>query len=76
IKNLLTFHYKRMMRIHNILKQKPMTPYEITGSLFKKLHQTDVYLAASEVIGHLDLLEQHDMVRSFERDGLLYYAVV
>ena len=76
IKNLLTFHYKRMMRIHNILKQKPMTPYEITGGLFKKLHQTDVYLAASEVIGHLDLLEQHDMVQSFERDGLLYYAVV
>ncbi len=76
IKNLLTFHYKRMMRIHNIIKQKPMTPYEITGNLFKKLQQMDVFLAASEVIGHLDLLEQHDMVQSFERDGLLYYTAV
>lgn len=76
IKNLLTFHYKRMMRIHNIIKQKPMTPYEITERLFKKLRQMDVYLAASEVIGHLDLLEQHDMVRSFEKNGLLYYTAI
>ncbi len=76
IKNLLTFHYKRMMSIHNILKQKPMTPYEITERLFKKLRQMDVFLAASEVIGHLDLLEQHDMVQSFEKDGLLYYTAV
>jgi glyoxylase-like metal-dependent hydrolase (beta-lactamase superfamily II) len=76
IKNLLTFHYKRMMGIHNILKQRPMTPYEITEKLFKKLRQMDVFLAASEVIGHLDLLEQHDMVQSFEKDGLLYYTAV
>ncbi len=74
IKNLLTFHYKRMMRIHDILKQKPMTPYEIVMKLFKNLRQMDVYLAASEVIGHLDLLEQHDMVQTFEKDGLLYYS--
>ena len=76
IKNLLTFHYKRMMRIHNILQQKPMTPYEITTNLFKKLQQMDVFLAASEVIGHLDLLEQHDMVQTFDQDGLLYYRAV
>lgn len=76
IKNLLTFHYKRMMGIHHILKQRPMTPYEITEKLFKKLRQMDVFLAASEVIGHLDLLEQHDMVQSFEKDGLLYYTAV
>lgn len=76
IKNLLTFHYKRMMQIHNIIKQKPMTPYEITERLFKRLRQMDVYLAASEVIGHLDLLEQHDMVSSFEKNGLLYYTAI
>lgn len=74
IKNLLTFHYKRMIRIHDIIRQKPMTPYEIVVKLFKSLRQMDVYLAASEVIGHLDLLEQHDMVQSFEKDGLLYYT--
>lgn len=76
IKNLLTFHYKRMMRIHNILKQGPMTPYEITERLFKKLNQMDIFLAASEVIGHLDLLEQHDMVNSFKEKGLLYYKAI
>jgi hypothetical protein len=65
-----------MMQIHNIIKQKPMTPYEITERLFKRLRQMDVYLAASEVIGHLDLLEQHDMVSSFEKNGLLYYTAI
>ncbi|MGC9026866.1 MAG: MBL fold metallo-hydrolase [bacterium] len=76
IKNLLTFHYKRMMKIHNIIKQTPMTPYEITEKLFRKLNQMDIFLAASEVIGHLDLLEQHDMVSSFEKNGLLYYKAI
>lgn len=74
IKTLLTFHYKRMMRIHNIIKPQPLTLYEIVLKLFRNLKQPDVYLAASEVIGHIDLLEQHDMVRSFEKEGLLYYA--
>ncbi len=74
IKSLFNFHYKRMMRIHNILRQSPMTPYGIMGDLFKKLHRRDMFLAVSEVIGHLDLLERHGMVRSFEREGLLYYS--
>jgi glyoxylase-like metal-dependent hydrolase (beta-lactamase superfamily II) len=76
IKNLFNFHYKRMMRIHNIIKQKPMTPYEIAHSLFKRLHKPDVFLAVSEIVGHLDLLEHHDMVRSFEEEGLLYYTAI
>lgn len=74
IKRLFNFHYKRMMYIHNIIKQKPMTPYEILGDLFKKLRKRDIFLAISEVIGHLDLLEEKNMAATFKEKGHIYYA--
>lgn len=75
IQNLMNFHFKRMMRIHKLIKDKPATPYDIMNMLFKNLKQQELFLGISEVVGHLDLLEEKEMVTSFEQNGLVYYTV-
>jgi glyoxylase-like metal-dependent hydrolase (beta-lactamase superfamily II) len=44
------------------------TATDIIGLLWRNLPVTQSYLALSEVLGHLDLLERDDLVREVERD--------
>ena len=41
--------------------------------MFPGLEGFDNYLGVSEVVAHLDLLEEEGRAASFERDGVVYY---
>ena len=40
------------------LRREPRTVWQLAETLFRKLDAVDTFLAASEVLGHLDVLEQ------------------
>ena len=71
----LRFHQRRADSIAAILAQKPSTVYEIVQAHFPPMRGMGAFLAVSEVIGHLDVLEEEGRVRSERVDGLRVYAL-
>jgi glyoxylase-like metal-dependent hydrolase (beta-lactamase superfamily II) len=52
------FHARRAQRILETLEDRPLTLWEVTQPVFPRLQRgMDYFLALSEVLGHLDLLE-------------------
>ncbi|MGD1995052.1 MAG: MBL fold metallo-hydrolase, partial [Anaerolineae bacterium] len=60
----LAFHAERAERILDILARRERTVYQVTQILFPHLDPINRFLAVSEVIGHLDWLEERDQVTS------------
>ena len=53
-----TFHQRRAQRLGDALSAGPLTLWQLTQPLFPRLTRPmDFFLALSEVVGHLDLLE-------------------
>jgi glyoxylase-like metal-dependent hydrolase (beta-lactamase superfamily II) len=51
----------------------PTTPVEVMEGLFGDLPATEVFSGMSEAVGHLDVLESRERVRSREQGGLIVY---
>lgn len=58
----LAFHEERAERILGILGRRERTVYQISRALFPDLDPMNRFLAVSEVIGHLDWLEERGQV--------------
>jgi glyoxylase-like metal-dependent hydrolase (beta-lactamase superfamily II) len=58
----LAFHEERAERILDILGRRERTVYQISKVLFPDLDPINRFLAVSEVIGHLDWLEERGQV--------------
>ena len=69
------FHRQRANAIAAILTQRPRTVYEIVQALFPPMRGMGAFLAVSEVIGHLDVLEEEGRVVSQQVDGLRVYSL-
>jgi glyoxylase-like metal-dependent hydrolase (beta-lactamase superfamily II) len=65
----LAFHQQRMARVVDALRGGARTTWEVTLTLFPNLSPLNTFLAVSEVIGHLDLLEVEGMVSTQAVDG-------
>jgi len=70
------FHKERQDRILEILADGPKSAYHIAQALFPDLSPMDTFLAISEVIGHMDVLEEEGRVTQVHKDDLLYYVRV
>ena len=65
----LTFHQHRAEKILDALSARPLTLWELTQPIFPRLTRPmDFFLALSEILGHLDLLEEDGTARPI-RDG-------
>jgi hypothetical protein len=60
-------HARRARRILRAVDGR-RTATDIIGLLWRSLPVTQSYLALSEVLGHIDLLERDGLVRGVERD--------
>jgi len=60
----LAFHEERAGRILDVLGEGERTVYEVTVALFPRLDPVNRFLAVSEVIGHLDWLEEQGRATS------------
>lgn len=76
IESIRDHHRHRKERIDDLLAAGgPATAYELMQELFPDLPVTEMFPGMSEVIGHLDLLEEEDRIQIREQDGLRRYAV-
>lgn len=69
----LAFHRSRLDVIEAHVHKGAATVYELTNLLFPKLKSLDVFLGLSEVIGHLDVLEEQARVVHTTREGVWRY---
>ena len=63
-------HRRRADKIHGVIAERPRTAYEIAQALWGNVAVTQAYLTLSEVLGHLDLLEDEGRVREVAADGV------
>lgn len=69
------FHRQRVEEIATILGEGPQTAFQIATALFSDLWGIQVFLAVSEVIGHLDILEEEGRIVSQQGEALVRYAL-
>lgn len=63
-------HDRRALQFKRFLSDGPRTPYELAARMFPKYYETELFLVMSEVIGHLDLLQDEGAVVVEEREGI------
>ncbi len=67
-------HEKRLSEISNLIKEKPMTPFEISQVHFgTDLDEINSFMALSEILGHLFYLENLGKIDKFEKNGKFHY---
>ena len=69
------FHRQRAEQIAAVLVEGPQTAFQIATALFPGSQGIEVFLAVSEVIGHLDILEEEGQVVCRQENGVALYAV-
>jgi hypothetical protein len=57
VRQRLDFHQRRMDRVLEALHKGARTTWDVTQALFPDLSPLDTFLAVSEALGHLELLE-------------------
>ncbi len=75
VRQRLEFHRKRLDRIWQVVRRKACTTWEIALALFPDCGPLDTFLAVSEVIGHLDLLEMEGRISGEMIDGVQTWRV-
>lgn len=65
---------QRAIKVLEFIKEASLTPFEICMLLFPKHIDKEFGLTMSETIGQLDFLEDRDLVRTTEKDGVWRYA--
>lgn len=77
IAEIKAHHAKRLKDISDLIKDKPMTPFQISKIHFgEELDLMNSYLALSEVLGHLLYLENQDKIKRIEKGNKYYYCNV
>ncbi len=67
---------RRLLKISRILSEHgALTPVDVGKRLFPKAWEDQMYAVISEVMGHLDMLEDGGHVRAEDQGGLLYYTL-
>ncbi|MEJ2294872.1 MAG: MBL fold metallo-hydrolase [Candidatus Lokiarchaeota archaeon] len=67
-------HRNRLKKISDLIKNKPLSPFQISQMHFgTELDEINSYMALSEVLGHLLYLENEGKARKDEKNGVYYY---
>jgi glyoxylase-like metal-dependent hydrolase (beta-lactamase superfamily II) len=75
VRQRLAFHQRRMARVLDALRGGAHTTWDVTHALFPNLSPLDIFLAVSETIGHLDLLEMGGTIVGEEEDGVILWRL-
>jgi len=75
IRGIEDHHRERTGEVAALLEREgeARSAWELARLMFPGLEGFDNYLGVSEVVAHLDLLEEQGRAASFERDGVVYY---
>jgi len=75
IEKRFAFYQKRLQSIRGALRDGPQTVWAIVEQLFPRLGGIDTFLAVSEILGHLDAMEDTGEVRVVTEDGEWRYKL-
>lgn len=75
INEIFHHHKERMKPILASLSKGEMNSFEIAKDIFPDLSLFDVFLAVSEILGHLEILREKGLVGVKEKDGKDYYSL-
>jgi glyoxylase-like metal-dependent hydrolase (beta-lactamase superfamily II) len=76
INSRFQFYERRLARLQEELRREPQSVWQLAEAIFRRLDLTDTYLAASEVLGHLDVLEGRGLVtKTTSDDGICRYRL-
>lgn len=75
VRQRIEFHQQRLSRIQEVLRQRACTTWEIALALFPDRAPLDTFLAVSEVIGHLDLMEMEGTVNAEVSHGVQVWKI-
>jgi glyoxylase-like metal-dependent hydrolase (beta-lactamase superfamily II) len=70
VSHRLDFHHRRLERVMDTLRRAVCTTWEVADALFPNRMPLDTFLAISEVIGHLDVLETEGKIVAQKVDGV------
>jgi glyoxylase-like metal-dependent hydrolase (beta-lactamase superfamily II) len=73
VRQRVAFHAQRAERILGLFDGDPLTAYQIARRVFPQLDPLNFFLAISEVLGHLELLESEGRVSAIQRDGMIVW---
>lgn len=76
VRQRLLFHRQRMGRILEALHSGARTTWDVTSALFPGRTPLDTFLAISEVIGHLDLLELEGSIEAEQTEGVITWSLL
>jgi glyoxylase-like metal-dependent hydrolase (beta-lactamase superfamily II) len=75
INSRFKFFEQRLDRLQEELRRGPQSVWQLAEALFRRLDAVDTFLAASEVVGHLDILEDKGLVAPWtDDDGVWRYS--
>jgi len=73
INSRFDMHERRARKIGRLIAERPRSAYEVAQDLWGNVAVTQAYLTLSEVLGHVDLLEDRGEVREVERGGVIRF---
>ncbi len=76
VRQRLAFHRRRVARVLDALRSGARTTWDVTYDLFPDRSPLDTFLAVSEVIGHLDLLEMAGRITAEEKHGVMVWKLL
>jgi glyoxylase-like metal-dependent hydrolase (beta-lactamase superfamily II) len=65
---------QRADQLYQALRTQPRTVYELVNFLFPQLKESQLFLAVSEIAGHLDVLESRNLIAYEGKAVRTYYA--
>jgi len=69
-------HRRRADKIQRLLAERPRSAYEVAQALWGNVAVTQAYLTLSEILGHVDLLQNDGRVRELHRGTLSLFEAV
>jgi glyoxylase-like metal-dependent hydrolase (beta-lactamase superfamily II) len=69
-------HERRAEKIFGLISERPRTSYEIAQELWGNVAVTQAFLTLSEVLGHVDLLEEEGRVQEVEDGDVVRFEAV
>lgn len=76
VEKRIAFHHKRAAQILSSFENRAYHLWDLTEKMFAHVPPDEKYLALSEVLGHIDLLEQAGKVTRDYREGIVYWQPV
>ena len=76
IDQLRRFHTIRSQKILRAMLGGDATVYELTRQLFPDRERMELFLSVSEVVGHLEVLEEEGKVERVFEEGRLYFRII